>query len=403
MEITREQVEQAAAERKPLLHKGDRMQFDAYECFRGLSGAEKRALLSEFKYPAKQRAKIGIVRRCGICGAEAARMLGKADITPTKPRVDTWPEGYICFKKTPRVTDFQGDALERCLSKKPAGMTKAEFCVCPSCYSEVCDGLREERGEFYLSPLKWVNTHRPEDGGWQWDKVKKLAKYPADFKGVPEGREYCEVEFVDADGYGGARAVERDERYDSWKQVRGKVVTPKYASAVEEFVRGVLGGKETLADDQFNSRAKTRETAEKFLDGVISGRDLATLLDFVVERCIGIRKNLEARQPMPCNHRFKFGKYRGMPVHLVIAEDREYVTWALENVGSFVLTEDEMKHYREGWTIADAMACVNGGAVADENAARNEPTEEERQGESAKNGGFIGEAAGFSALEDVPF
>jgi hypothetical protein len=361
MEFTKEQLEQAARELKPLFHRGDSMSFEAYEYFRKLEGKVKKVLLLEFKYPAIERAKIGIVRECGICGAQDACMLTKTDLLTRWSQNDILPEKYRCFKKGRGVTDFQGDVQERILARKPVGMSREEFCVCPSCYSEIYGGLWEERKDFYASPLKWVNTHRPEAGGWQWDKVKKLKKFPVGFKGIPEGMEYCEVEFVDADGYNGASAIERNEEYDTWRQVRNKTVTPKPVSAVEDFVDSILGGKEMLADDKFGSRTKTRETAEKFLDGVISGQDLTMLLNFVVERCNGILKNLETQKAIPYCHRFKFGKYKGMPVHLVIETDREYVTWVLENIESFVLTEDEMKHYNgEGWTIADHMAILHG-------------------------------------------
>ena len=81
----------------------------------------------------------------------------------------------------------------------------------------------------------------------------------------------------------------------------------------------------------------------------ISGCDICKYKDIPEDKLkwYHIADIYEIKAMLGCTfmRKFKVGKYRGEYIFKIISKDIEYVTWCLRNIGAFLLTDEEIKHY----------------------------------------------------------
>lgn len=343
--ITTEDIKEAIKNQKPIFHPDSKISYDAYKCLRKVTKLNMGILFSEFPpYNPKIKNSLCIVFTCPLCGKEFEFRFSKAKFISYIQTDFNYQD--LCVTKYPQHTTGGKEFENYIKMYKPKNVSFSEFYMCQEC----CDTLQDEEEqvfeEFYNDPLSWVNTHSPEQCSWQWDRIVNLYAYPEDFSNKPEGWKYCGVRYEER--YSRYKmATMYEPNYENWKNVQDRTITPKKTSTAHEIIQEIIESK-SFDQKKTQGFSRTLELAEKILDGIINDVELKSLLDHIATESVYILKILG--NPLIPTKVFKFGKYKGHDVHEVIETDRNYITWALENIDSFMLDEEAMKHYRgEAW------------------------------------------------------
>lgn len=336
--ITIENIKTAIENQQALLKDGDEMSYETLLFFQEQSGKNKKILFEDFRTEEKRSPVFHVRCTCPVCGEEFTFCMTKTKFTESK----RWGISLFTYFNGISPHGIEGSEFKDYLKSK---IKENNPLPCIKCCNNLKKELDDVKSEFYDHPLIWINTHNPDEGGWQWRECTKLIKYPSNFKNIPEGFIYCGVHYRDR--YNHIIRSSFDANYIQWKEIKEKTTIERNPSSVKQFVEDVLR-THPLIDDPYNSRKKSVEIAENFLDGLLSGTDLSVLLDYVGTEIGKIQKRISV-PPVP-THVFKFGKYKGYDVHRIIEIDRDYITWALEKVEDFIMSEEEWKHYRgEEW------------------------------------------------------
>lgn len=351
--IDKDALFKAVQDNEPFFQNGDCMSREAYWYFKKeLPRKIKMVLLDNLRAVKKRTigGHVQVSEPCFSCGTDVTKTMSRTGLLENHSYEfhDSFCWKYELLEKDP---DFrhrrrnESNIIERQIRSHvkaigPKGADADKLCMCKDCYDKIKQYYLAEWERFYADPVTWINTHSPSDDSWQWEMVLKQYMYPEEYAQVPEGWKYCGAKIRGLDG----NVKEYYEQgYCKYRDFERNTIRLRRRSEVRDYVRDKAMSC-NFADDAQETREKAFRIAEDFLACLCEGSDLRQLLDYVASETGKLWKELDGEQPKAIN-RFKFGKYKGYPVHFVIDVDKDYIDWAMRSVDGFSLSDDEWLHY----------------------------------------------------------
>ena len=330
-------IKKAVKEKLPLFQNGSVLTYDACELVLKLSVQDTDMLFSTFPVTkGNNRSCLYIMCQCPCCKKKYTFAATKTKIKGSKR------QGMDYLTRQCSNLDYDKQrALDNYVNIiKPENDLRDTPQICDNCLHNFYLQLKTEFDEFYLHPLRWVNTHSKEIDAWAWKRVTKLFTYPPTYDKRPDGWKYCGLRMLTLDSRHLKDVIDAD--FDNWKKHKEKIRPALNVSSVQDGLKELFGDK-LYSKTASIAQKKIVGIIEDTIEGLLKNTNIQSLLRHITSECTHILKKYDKFSSS--SHILTFGKYKGYTVHDVIARDPEYICWALDTIEGFALDDNEWAHY----------------------------------------------------------